>query len=617
MRLLRALNPSFAPPAPPPPSQLQAWITPPAYTGLAPVFLKPENRDVSVPAGSHLTVNITGGSGEPAMTVVGQPQVFQALDATSYQADVDLKNAGRLEVRRRGSVLGTWELTVVADAAPVVLFPEPPGRARNSGRVPQVRLPWQVSHQYGVASLSAEIRLAARPDAPPLVVAIPLPGGTPKTAKGVRVQDLTAHPWAGLPVVGRLVAKDAPGLTGVSEDANFTLPERHFDNPLAQALMQVRKDLSKDPDNRAAPIIQLSQLATLEDAWNDDFGAYLNLRSIIAQLHFDRAPAAVDAVQQRMWLLALHLEEGAPERTARSLEQARQALRELLDAQQRGEKVDSAELDKRMRDVEEALQKHLQALAEQARRDPDSQTTDQETRELDARDMQRLAEEARKAAQEGRMDDAREKMAELDKMLDELKNARPEHGQMTERQRQRAEKRQKGQQQMNALQDIVRREGSLLDNAQARDSKANDASHLAQDARRQNNLPQFPRPGQSLNQFLNQLQQQQQQQAQNQQNQDQQAGQSTDASGQQADPQQQQAAKDRQGEQRVQQALRRALGELMQQYGDLTGQVPQNLGDADTAMRENQDRRSDRARTGRRRRPSRRRSRRFRRADAR
>ena len=36
----------------------------------------------------------------------------------------------------------------------------------------------------------------------------------------------------------------------------------------------------------------------------------------------------------------------------------------------------------------------------------------------------------------------------------------------------------------------------------------------------------------------------------------------------------------------MQQALRRALGELMQQFGDLTGKVPPSLGEADTAMRE-------------------------------
>ncbi|MBV9736371.1 MAG: DUF4175 family protein [Acidisphaera sp.] len=36
----------------------------------------------------------------------------------------------------------------------------------------------------------------------------------------------------------------------------------------------------------------------------------------------------------------------------------------------------------------------------------------------------------------------------------------------------------------------------------------------------------------------------------------------------------------------MQQALRRALGELMQQYADLTGKLPPNLGDADNAMRD-------------------------------
>ena len=42
----------------------------------------------------------------------------------------------------------------------------------------------------------------------------------------------------------------------------------------------------------------------------------------------------------------------------------------------------------------------------------------------------------------------------------------------------------------------------------------------------------------------------------------------------------------READRRVQQALRRALGELMQQFGDLTGQVPPSLGEADQAMRD-------------------------------
>ena len=43
-------------------------------------------------------------------------------------------------------------------------------------------------------------------------------------------------------------------------------------------------------------------------------------------------------------------------------------------------------------------------------------------------------------------------------------------------------------------------------------------------------------------------------------------------------------------DQRVQQALRRALGEMMQQFGDLTGEIPPALGEADMAMRDSAQR---------------------------
>jgi len=110
----------------------------------------------------------------------------------------------------------------------------------------------------------------------------------------------------------------------------------------------------------------------------------------------------------------------------------------------------------------------LQALAEEARRNPDSQQFDPDAHPLDARDMQRLAEQMREAARTGQMEAARDKLAELEKLLDELKNARPEHGRMTEREAQRAQQRQRGQQQMNALQDVVQRLGTLLDHAESR-----------------------------------------------------------------------------------------------------------------------------------------------------
>ena len=59
-RLAQAMEPTLPREVPPPATELQAWITPPAYTRLAPVFLKAEVRAVSVPAGARLTVSVTG-----------------------------------------------------------------------------------------------------------------------------------------------------------------------------------------------------------------------------------------------------------------------------------------------------------------------------------------------------------------------------------------------------------------------------------------------------------------------------------------------------------------------------------------------------------------------------
>jgi len=461
LRLARSLRPAWVPPPAPPTTQLQAWITPPAYTGLAPMFLKTEGGAMSVPAGSHLTVSVTGGNGEPSLVLAGTARPFQVLDGASFQTDVELNAGGRLAVRRGGRELAAWALTVVADSPPMVSWPEPPGPTRGGGRVPQTRLPWQVSHDYGVTSLNAELHLRDRPDAPVLAVPIPLPGGSPKSAKGTRVQDLTAHPWAGLPVTGRLVARDAPGLTGTSAEAGFRLPERRFQNPVARALVEIRKQLTLKPDDRQTPMGELGQLAALPEVWDNDTGGYLNLSAIGSLLYRGQGAETVDEAQARLWELAIHLEEGATARTAQALEQERQALREAMEAEKRGEKIDPAELDRRMAAVQEALRKHLQALAEEARRNPDSQQFDPDAHPLDARDMQRLAEQMREAARTGQMEAARDKLAEL-------KNARPEHGRMTEREAQRAQQRQRGQQQMNALQDVVQRLGTLLDHAESR-----------------------------------------------------------------------------------------------------------------------------------------------------
>jgi uncharacterized protein (TIGR02302 family) len=504
-----------------PATELQAWITPPAYTRIAPIFLKADTGSVSVPAGSHLTVNVSGGSDTPILSLNDRTEPFNALDRTSFQAEWELNHGGLLTVRRDGAALAGWKLTVVEDQAPKVTWGDQPGAPGSSQRT---RLPWDISDDYGVTTLQAELRLRDRPKAPPLVVPIPLPGGTPKAAHGISQPDLTANPWAGLPVVGRLIAHDSPGQAGVSADAIFDLGERPFHNPVAQVLIAVRKGLSLHPDDRSDAVGALDSLMQQPGLFNGDLGAFATLSVIYYDLVRNHAEAAVPEVQQMLWELALHMEEGQTEQSARALEEARQAARDAMDkAQQQPTDANRAEVEKRLEELRQAIDRHMQALMEEAKRNNDVMPFDPKAMKLSNQDMNKLAEKTEQALKEGRMADARQQMAELEKMLDQLRNARTKG----DDNKQANSKRQKGKRQAGAVQDMIAREGGLLDHAQRRGNQS-----------------------QGINP---------------------------------SDP-----AAERQADSRTQQALRRALGELMQQFSDMTGQVTPGLGEADQAMRDAQ-----------------------------
>jgi hypothetical protein len=515
-RVTAALSPSMPVPPGPPPTELQAWVTPPAYTRLAPIFLKASGGPVSVPIGARLTVNVSGGTSPPALRLNDTDAPLPALDRSSFQIEQELTRGGTMQVRRDGAALATWALTVVADQAPTVAWGENPGRVPSGT---QTRLPWQVADDYGVTALQAEIFLRDRPEAAPLVVTVPLPGGSLKSARGASQPDLTAHPWAGLPVAARLVARDAAGQTGTSEQAGFDLPERPFRNQIARILVEARKTLSQHPDDRGDALQALDGLMLHPEAFNDDLGALLNLDSIYYGLVRNKTDAAIPEAQDMLWQLALHMEEGQTEQTARSLEEARQAARDAMDkAQQEPSAQNREALAKKLEELRQAIERHMQALIQEAQKQDSLSPFDPKALQLTDRDLERMAKDAGEAAKEGRMADAQQQMQQLEKMLDRLRSARAQGGD-----KQNAAKRQRGRTQTGAVQDMIAREGGLLDHAQRRDS-AN---------------PSSVDPGQ-----------------------------------------------ERQADARVQQALRRALGELMQQFTDLTGEVSPGLGEADQAMRD-------------------------------
>jgi uncharacterized protein (TIGR02302 family) len=415
-------------------------------------------------------------------------------------------------------------------------------------------------------SLQAELRLQARPSAAPLVITIPVPGGASKSAKGVATQDLVANPWAGLPVVATLVAKDAPGQRSTSAPATFIMPERVFKNPLARAVIDIRKRLSLDPESRTQASSDLGALADAPEAFDNNTGVFLALSSTATLLGRNGDPATIAEAQGRLWSLALQLEDDAVARTAQAVQAAREALKQAV---QKGDKTD---MDRKADALRREIQRHLQALAEQARRNGTLMPFDPSTRTLNQQDFERLTQEMKDAAKAGRMDEAQQKMEQLEKMLEQLKQA--EANPSGDRQQAR-QQRQRGQQQMGAAEDMVQREGAMKGRAAERDAQSKGQQPGQDHAQGQGQNSGQP---QTLGQMLGQApgqspgQQPGQGQAPG-------SGQGQAGSGQAGSGQAGQAADARQ-----QKALRRALGQMMQNFGDLTGKIPDALSQADIAM---------------------------------
>jgi hypothetical protein len=111
------------------------------------------------------------------------------------------------------------------------------------------------------------------------VLDLPLPGAHLKEARDASYHDLTAHPWAGLPVDIHLEATDALSQSGQSETLRITLPERVFHHPVARAVIEQRKQLTLDPSQREMVAETLSDLSLRPKLFNDDTVAFLALRT--------------------------------------------------------------------------------------------------------------------------------------------------------------------------------------------------------------------------------------------------------------------------------------------------------------------------------------------------
>lgn len=499
--------------------RLDVWIDPPGYTGRPPMLLRTaatdggaDQRGVEAPAGSTVVVRTSDGAGISAEVSGGlaspppadgdedgstAPKVKAKAKAAAAQQEQRwvLRDDATLTLTRLGSTVAQFDLVAIPDRAPVItLNGEPRANARGS-----LTLGYKIEDDYGVASAEAEFtnpRIAGQASGKRSLVEAPrMPLGLPAgTGEAETTADLSEHPWAGARVTMTLVARDEGANTGRSEPVEIVLPQRPFVKPLARALVEQRRRLALDPDDRTRVGVAMEALMIAPDRFGTGAGPYLGLRTIYSRLAAAETDDDLRAVADLMWEMALRLEEGDLSEAERDLRAAQQALREALERN-----ASEDEIRRLMNQLRAALDKFLQELAERQTRDQDQ--ADQappnpNERIISSDDLKRMLDQMEQMARSGDMADAQRMLDQLQNMLENLRTARRRGQDQMTREMNRS---------LNQLDQMMRDQQELRDQT-FQESQRNGRQQNRRDERGDNSPEALQRRQEALRQQLEDLQ---------------------------------------------------------------------------------------------------------------
>ncbi len=492
--------------------RVDAWVTPPVYTGKPPVILSAARDAASpdsaaplpVPAGSTLLVRSSGGTIDVAVGG-GVTEVAPSEQAPKGTNERHFKITGDGTAHVRApSGQPLWRFAATPDRAPTIsLVKDPERQARGS-----LQMSYKLEDDYGVTEARAQFapRIAdaakegkdsrtkeadkaeRRPLFEPPQFALVLPNARTRNGVGQTVKDLSEDPYAGADVTLTLTAKDEAGNEGRSEPFNMRLPERLFTKPLARALIEQRRILALDANQSAQVYAALDALMIAPELFTPETGHYLGLFSIsrqietagkddamrglmasawsldpgvysvVRQLDAVRTDDAMREVVASLWSLAVTIEDGNISDVDKALRAAQEALKQALE---RG--ATDEEIKKLTDNLRAALDNFLRQLAEQFRNNPQqlARPLDPNTKMLSQQDLKSMLDRLERMSRSGDKDAAKQLLEQLQQMLENLQMAQPGQG------------GDDMEQALNELGDMIRKQQQLRDKTykQGQDSR--------------------------------------------------------------------------------------------------------------------------------------------------
>ncbi|MDH6257221.1 TIGR02302 family protein [Bradyrhizobium sp. BR13661] len=459
--------------------RVDAWVTPPLYTGKPPVILSAANKEaaalpssgpLSVPAGSTLIVRSSGGILDVVVSGgLKEAEPKEAAPKGTNEKHFTITGDGTAHVRAP-SGQPQWAFAATPDRPPTIALAKDPERQARGA----LQLVYKIEDDYGVTGAEAQVaarsndagkagdaRTAARPLFQPPQFPLVLPNARTRNGVGQTVKDLSEDPYAGADVTLTLAARDEAGNEARSEPFNMRLPERLFTKPLARALIEQRRILALDANKNSDVYTALDALMIAPELFTQETGQYLGLYSVARQLEAARTDDALREVVASLWALAVTIEDGNISDVEKALRAAQDALKQALE---RGASDD--EIKKLTQDLRAALDNFMRQLAEQFRNNKDAQNLarplDPNTKILRQQDLQNMIDRMERLSRSGDKDAAKQLLDQLQQMLEGLQMAQP--GQSGESDMEQA---------LNELGDMIRKQQQLRDKTykQGQDSR--------------------------------------------------------------------------------------------------------------------------------------------------
>ncbi len=467
-------------------SRVDAWITPPAYTGKPPVMLadgssptggrasaeKPKLFEVPIKSiltlrgsgfgSGHVSLEVTeAGSDKPVTALADPPKEKTDISEVRYE----LQASSRVRALAGGEELGSWTFDVIPDQPPKIALDEDWRRTAKGS----LRLAYKGEDDYGVARAIAKVKQAndngtdpnkawARPaplkgprlplERPPEIV-LKVPAGATKFDTS-SLHDLGSHPWAGQTVELWLEATDVAGQVGRSEAIVLTLPARTFRKPLARAVVEQRRKLAEDSRNRPAVVRALDALTIEPEGFIDDVSIYLSMRSVYHRIERDNARAAVSSAVDQLWDIALKIEDGKLSDAEQALRDARDRLAKALE-----EGASEEEIKALMQELKEAMSNYMEEMQKNAEQDGEGDEENQ--RQISKEDMEQMMRDLEENAKNGSREEAERLLSEMQEMMENMRAG--ETAQSKEQQERDREMMKK----LDGLSDLTGRQQKLMD----------------------------------------------------------------------------------------------------------------------------------------------------------